>query len=86
MRSLKEILGINLKYYRNLEGLSQSDYYFKYHLSAKHMANVELGKVNVTLDFVDKVAKKLNISRLELLTYDKEKVVSKKRVDQKVTN
>lgn len=86
MHSLKEILGINLKYYRNLERLSQSDYYFKYHLSAKHMANVELGKVNVTLDFVDKVAKKLNISSLELLTYDKKKVVSKKRVDQKVTN
>ena len=39
MPSLNKILGINLKYYRFLEGKSQEDYYSKYKLSIKHLAN-----------------------------------------------
>lgn len=82
MPALKKILGINLRYYRNLENLSQEKYYGKYNLSVKHLANVERGKENVTLDFVDKLSKILDIPTIELLTYDKNKVIIKKRVDQ----
>lgn len=84
--SLKEILGINLRYYRNLENLSQDNYYSKYNLSTKHMANVERGKENVTLDFVDRISKTLNIKSTDLLLFDKNKIVNKKRVDQKISN
>lgn len=85
MPALKKILGINLRYYRNLENLSQKKYYGKYNLSVKHLANVERGKENVTLDFVDKLSKILDIPTIELLTYDKNKVIIKKRVDQKIS-
>lgn len=85
MPALKKILGINLRYYRNLENLSQEKYYGKYNLSVKHLANVERGKENVTLDFVDKLSKILDIPTIELLTYDKNKVIIKKRVDQKIS-
>lgn len=86
MHSLKKILGINLRYYRNLENLSQEKYYAKYNLSIKHLANAERGNLNVTLDFVDKVSKALNIPSIELLTFDETKIVNKKRVDQKISN
>ena len=66
MPALKKILGINLRYYRNLENLSQEKYYGKYNLSVKHLANVERGKENVTLDFVDKLSKILDIPTIEL--------------------
>ncbi len=85
MPALKKILGINLRYYRNLENLSQEKYDGKYNLSVKHLANVERGKENVTLDFVDKLSKILDIPTIELLTYDKNKVIIKKRVDQKIS-
>lgn len=85
MPALKKILGINLRYYRNLENLSQEKYYGKYNLSVKHLANVERGKENVTLDFVDKLSKILDMPTIELLTYDKNKVIIKKRVDQKIS-
>ena len=83
MHSLKKILGINLRYYRNIEGLSQDNYYSKYHLSVKHMANVERGCENVTLDFVDKISNSLNIKATDLLTFDESKIINKRRVDQK---
>lgn len=85
IRSLKKVLGINLRYYRNLENLSQEKYYAKYNLSVKHLANVERGTMNVTLDFVDKISKALKIPTSELLTFDETKIINKKRVDQKIS-
>lgn len=86
IHSLKKVLGINLRYYRFLEHLSQEQYYSKYNLSVKHMANVERGKINVTLDFVNKISKALKINPLNLLTFDETKIVNKKRVDQKINS
>lgn len=86
MHSLNKIFGANLKYYRNLEKLSQEKYYEKYHLSIKHMANVERGKVNVTLKFVEKVSKSIGIPYMDLLTFDEQRIIKKKRVDEKVKN
>ncbi len=83
IHSLKKILGINLRYYRNLENLSQEKYYSKYNLSVQHMSNVERGTENVTLDFVDKVSKAIGIPAEELLLFNESKIVTKKRVDAK---
>lgn len=84
MHSLNKIFGTNLKYYRNLENLSQEKYYSKYELSIKHMANVERGKVNVTLNFVEKVSEAIGISPQDLLTFNEDKIINKKRVDEKI--
>ena len=83
MPSLNKILGINLKYYRFLEGKSQEDYYSKYKLSIKHLANIENGKQNVTLNEVEKIGKALNINPIDLLLFDEKKIIKKKRIDQK---
>ena len=79
----KEIIGRNLKYIRYKSGLSQEEFYTKYNLSFKYLTMVERGKINVTVDFVDRIAKKLNIDPSELLIYDKTRVITKKRIDAK---
>ena len=84
MPSLNKVLGINLRYYRYTENLSQEKYYSKYKLSIKHLANIERGKENVTLDCVERISKAINISSADLLTYDKNRIISKKRIDEKV--
>ena len=83
MPSLNKILGINLKYYRFLEKQSQEDFYSNHKLSIKHLANIERGKVNVTLKEVEKIGKALNIKPIDLLIFDERKIISKKRIDQK---
>ncbi len=84
MPSLNKILGINLRYYRYCENLSQEKYYSKYKLSIKHLANIERGKENVSLDCVERISQAINISSTDLLTYDENRLINKKRVDQKV--
>ncbi len=81
---LKEIVGINLKYYRYKSGLSQEKFYTLLNLNYKYLASVERGEVNITFDYVEDLAKKLEVSVNDLINYDKEKVVNKKRIDEKV--
>ena len=49
MKDLKKIVGINLKYYRYKEGLSQEEFYEKYKLSVKYFANLERGNINTAI-------------------------------------
>ena len=49
------------------------------------MANVERGRENVTLDFVNKISINLGINPIDLLVFDRNKIVTKKRVDQKIS-
>ena len=79
--SLTEIIGINLKYYRYKEGLSQEKYYAKYGLSPKYMANVERGLENVTADKIDELAFSLGLSSSDLVTFDESHIITQKRVD-----
>ena len=79
----KELIGRNLKYLRYKSGLSQEEFYTAHNLSFKYLAMVERGEINVTVDFVDRLAKKLNIEVLELLKDDKSRIINKKRIDAK---
>ena len=79
----KELIGRNLKYLRYKSGLSQEEFYTSHNLSFKYLAMVERGEINVTVDFLDRLAKKLNINITELLKDDKSRVVNKKRIDAK---
>ena len=64
MPSLNKILGINLKYYRFLEGKSQEEYYSKYKLSIKHLANIENGNpIDLLLFDEKKIIKKKRIDQ-----------------------
>ncbi len=81
--NLKEIVGINLKYYRYQTGLSQEKFYTDLELNPKYMACIERGEENITIDHVEELASKLGISTQELITYDEGHVITKRRVDEK---
>lgn len=82
--NLKEVVGINLKYYRYQSGLSQEKFYTNLELNPKYMACIERGEENITIDHIDEIANKLGISTHELITYDETHIISKKRIDEKV--
>ncbi len=79
----KELVGRNLKYLRYKSGLSQEEFYTSHNLSFKYLAMVERGEINVTVDFLDRLAKKLKTETSELLKDDKTRIINKKRIDAK---
>ena len=48
--NLKEVVGMNLKYYRYQSGLSQEKFYTNLELNPKYMACIERGSENITVD------------------------------------
>lgn len=82
--NLKEVVGMNLKYYRYQTGLSQEKFYTNLELNPKYMACIERGEVNITIDHIDEIALKLGISTYELVTYQESHIINKKRIDEKV--
>ena len=81
--NLKEVVGMNLKYYRYQSGLSQEKFYTNLELNPKYMACIERGSENITVDHLEEIAYKLGISTYELVTYDESHVISKKRIDER---
>lgn len=79
----KQIIGRNLKFLRYQSGLSQEDFYTAHNLSVKYLAMVERGEVNVSVDFLDRLAKKLKVDTSELLIDDASRKINKKRIDSK---
>ena len=82
--NLKEVVGINLKYYRYQSGLSQEKFYTNLELNPKYMACIERGEENITIDHIEEIAEKLGICTHELITYNEEHVIHKRRIDEKV--
>ncbi len=82
--NLKEVVGINLKYYRYQSGLSQEKFYTNLELNPKYMACIERGEENITIDHIEEIAYKLGISTHELIIYNKDHIINKKRIDEKV--
>jgi len=79
----KEVIGRNLKYYRYKSGLSQEAFYAQHNLSPKYLACVERGEINISIDFIDKLTKNLNISIHDLLNTDESRIINYKRIDSK---
>lgn len=82
--NLKEVVGMNLKYYRYQSGLSQEKFYTNLGLNPKYMACIERGEENITIDHIEEIALKLGISTSELITYNSDHVIHKRRIDEKV--
>lgn len=80
---LSKIIGTNLKYLRYQSGLSQENFYENYNLNPKYLACIERGEINISVNFSQKLAKILNISIVDLITYDQNKLITNKRVDSK---
>lgn len=80
---LSKIIGNNLKHLRYQTGLSQEKFYKKYNLNPKYMAFIERGEINLYVDFLQKLAKTLNVNIDYLINFDNKKIIKYKRVDSK---
>ena len=80
---LSKIIGNNLKYLRYQTGLSQEKFYENYNLNPKYMACIERGEINLSVDFLQKLAKTLNVKIDYLINFDNKKIIKYKRVDSK---
>ena len=83
----KDILAINLKYYRFLANLSQEKFAETINTSLIYINQLENGKRNPSVEMLDRIAHSISkllgikISSADLIRYDKKKIVKLKRVD-----
>ena len=87
---IRDILAINLKYYRKLLNLPQEKFAEVIGTSLSYLNQIENRKVDVRSSTIDKFAnnlnnynKKLKISSLDLVTYDENRITSYSRIDEK---
>lgn len=91
MRSSKEILSMNLKYYRKVYNLSQEQFGEQVGSNLTYINDLENCKRKPTIDMLDKIAdgmnknidSKLNMTADILIRYDKNHKTNFKRIDQK---
>ena len=90
MNNSREILSMNLKYYRQKYNLSQEKFAEILGTSLSYLNQIENVKVNVRLATVDKFADNLKkydhkskITATDFLTYNKEHITNYSRVDEK---
>ena len=79
----KDILAINLKYYRYKLNLSQEKFAEKLNSTLSYINQLENGKRKPTLELLDKFAETLDITSAELITYNHDHVILNKRIDGK---
>lgn len=91
MTSSKEILAMNLKFYREKYNLSQEKFAEKVGSNLVYINQLENCKRKPTTDMLDKIADgmnknidpKLNMTGSELIRYDKKHITSFHRIDEK---
>ncbi len=64
---LRIVFGMNLKYYRMRQGLTQEEAAAKCDISSEYWGKMERGVQSATLDTVEKVSIGLNINARDLL-------------------
>ena len=79
----KDILAINLKYYRYKLNLSQEKFAEKLNSTLSYINQLENGKRKPTLELLDKFAEILDITSAELITYNHDHVILNKIIDEK---
>ena len=85
----KDILAINMKYFRYESKLSQEKFAEALDTNLVYENQMEKGKRNPSLDMLDKISDNISIllgykvSSAELISYDENKVIYSKRVDEK---
>jgi len=83
LQNIKEIIGNNLKYIRFQSGLSQEKFYEKYGLSVKYFSSIERGEVNIGVETLEAISKKFKVPISDLVTFDKQKIIHQKRIDER---
>lgn len=87
---IRDILAINLKYYRKVLNLPQEKFAEVIGTSLSYLNQIENKRVDVRSSTIDKFAnnlnnynKKLKISSLDLVTYDEKRITNYTRIDEK---
>lgn len=91
MNNSREILSMNLKYYRQKYNLSQEKFAEKVGSNLVYINELENCKRKPTIEMLDKIAegmnknidRKLKMTASELLKYDKEHITNFNRIDRK---
>ena len=91
MHSSKEILAMNLKYYRYKYGLSQERFAEKISSNLVYINQLENARRKPTVDMLDKIANginknidlKANVTAADLITYNKNHKTSFCRIDER---
>lgn len=81
--TIQKIVGNNLKYIRYQKNLSQEKFYSQYNLNYRYLASIERGEVNVSIEFLDKLAKVLKVDIRDFFNLDNVTYKFKKRIDGK---
>lgn len=87
--NLKEILSINLRYYRKKYNLSQEKFAEVIGTSLSHLNKMEQQKVDVKLSTITKYASNLSkfvnvkIEPIDFLNNDKSRITNYSRIDEK---
>ena len=80
--STREILAINLKYYRYKLNLSQEKFAEKLGSTLHYINQLENLRRKSSLELIDKFADKLGVSAAKLLTYNPKHII-KQRINSK---
>ena len=79
----KDILAINLKYYRYQHNLSQEKFAEMLNSTLPYINQLENGKRKPTLELLDKFASKLNVTSADLITYNENHLIVANRIDER---
>lgn len=71
--NLREILALNLKDYRESEGISQEEFAARCGLHRTYIGSVERQERNVTLETLNQLSTAMGVSAADLLTLKKRK-------------
>ena len=83
---IQTIVGNNLKYFRYQSHLSQEKFYGQFGMNYRYLASVERGEINVSIEFLNHLAKVLNVDIREFFNPDQTRWKFKKRIDGKGKN
>lgn len=79
----KDILAINLKYYRYQKNMSQEKFAEILGSTLPYINQLENGKRKPTLELLDRYSKILGVTSAELITYNKKHYIIAKRIDER---
>ena len=79
----KDILAVNLKYYRYQRNMSQEKFAELLGSTLPYINQLENGKRKPTLELLDRYSEILGITSAELITYNKQHYIIAKRIDER---
>ena len=80
--STRKVLANNIKYYRLKKGLSQEELAELLETTPVYLSSLENAKRNIRIDYVEHIAKTLEVSVKDLFT-EREIILNKKRAKKK---